>query len=358
MMATPLTANQLIKALRAEGLDPRTMPGWSMHNRNHKGPWGPVHGVMIHHTAGRNSLRIVHEGRADLPGPLAHAHLAKDGTLTLTGHGRANHAGTIAANAHIAVITEDGSHPSPTRTETVDGNRHYYGFEIENLGDGKDPYPPVQYRAAVKYAAALCRAHGWTEHSGIGHKEVTRRKIDPTFDMGMFRRDVGYLLQFPAGKPGRVEVPTPRPEEPTMPGGRPSLLALASSAMSGVTPGAWHDVEFDIEHNDPSHLHAVNSHLVGREDAAYYGVLNLRVLNAEGAEIHVRLAEEDADGDDVKSHPIAEMIGNEGSTYFAAPFIGQLPDESGRRLKFQLMHNHSTPLTVERVELKSLWWLS
>ena len=23
---------------------------WRTHNRNHKGPWGPVHGVMIHHT--------------------------------------------------------------------------------------------------------------------------------------------------------------------------------------------------------------------------------------------------------------------------------------------------------------------
>lgn len=354
-MAAPMNSHRMLQALKAEGLSPKEYPGWATHHRNHKGPWGPVHGIVIHHTAGTNSLRLVHDGMAGLPGPLAHAHLAKDGTLTLTGHGRANHAGTIAANAHDAVIRESRLHPGPDRSEPIDGNRHYYGIEIENRGDGKDPYPSSQYKAAVRWAAAICRAHGWTEDSVVGHKEVTTRKIDPTFSMEDFRKAVAAQLRT---TPGTVVKPKPLPQEDEVPY-TPALLALASSAVSNVAANQWHDIVFDTEHNDPSHIHSSGSHLVGREDALYSGVLYLRVLNANaGTELHVRLAEEDADGNNVKEHPIAEMVATAQSTYFAAPFTGQLPDVSGRRLKFQFQHNDTSPVTIERVELKSLWWLS
>jgi hypothetical protein len=125
--------------------------------------------------------------------------------------GRANHAGTFAQNAHNAVLNESSSHPYPDASEPVDGNDHYYGIEIENRGNGTDPYPWVQYVAAVKWATAICRFHGWTQDSVIGHKEGTRRKIDPkgpvigpdgkTFDftMGRFRADVKAALALPAG---------------------------------------------------------------------------------------------------------------------------------------------------------------
>lgn len=46
-MATPLTASRLVKALRNEGLRVVEHRSWRTHNRNHKGAWGPVHGVMI-----------------------------------------------------------------------------------------------------------------------------------------------------------------------------------------------------------------------------------------------------------------------------------------------------------------------
>ena len=49
------------RALRAEtwtladvlcvtGMTVEEVRDWRNHNRNHKGPWGPVHGIMIHHT--------------------------------------------------------------------------------------------------------------------------------------------------------------------------------------------------------------------------------------------------------------------------------------------------------------------
>ncbi|MCI3271385.1 N-acetylmuramoyl-L-alanine amidase [Streptomyces cylindrosporus] len=198
-MAAPLTAEQLLTVLRAEGVHVVEHTNWRTHNRNHKGPWGPMNGVVIHHTAGRSSLGLCYEGTSDLPGPLCHTHLAKDGTATMLSAGRANHAGTFAKNAYDAVVAESSTHPRPDSAEPVDGNQHFYGLEIENMGNGKDPYPDVQYEAAVRWAAGLCRAHGWSANSVIGHKEGTRRKVDPSFDMAKFRRDVAARLKTQPG---------------------------------------------------------------------------------------------------------------------------------------------------------------
>ena len=197
-MAAPMTATQMLRSLQEEGVDVREHRNWREHNRNHRGAWGPVHGVVIHHTAGTDSLALCYAGTSALPGPLCHTHLSKAGVATMVGHGRANHAGGFAANAHEAVLSESTTHPRPARTEPVDGNRHYYGIEIENLGNGRDAYPTAQYDAAVRWAAAICRAHGWTEDSVIGHKEGTRRKIDPSFDMNKFRSDVAARLKHAA----------------------------------------------------------------------------------------------------------------------------------------------------------------
>ncbi|MFJ4217575.1 N-acetylmuramoyl-L-alanine amidase, partial [Streptomyces hydrogenans] len=43
-MAVPLSASRILRALRDEGLTVVEVGDWSTHNRNHKGPWGPVHG--------------------------------------------------------------------------------------------------------------------------------------------------------------------------------------------------------------------------------------------------------------------------------------------------------------------------
>lgn len=194
-MAQPLTADKMVSALRAEGVKIAERSGWRTHNRNHKGPWGGVNGIIIHHTAGHNDLHIVADGRTGLPGPLAHAYLAKSGTVTLVGNGRANHAGRVAGNVHQAVINETAV-PSASAASTVDGNQHYYGIEIENLGTGKDPYPAAQYDAAVRWAAAICRAHGWSAKSVVGHKETSvEGKIDPSFSMTKFRADVAERLK-------------------------------------------------------------------------------------------------------------------------------------------------------------------
>lgn len=193
-MATPLTADRMLAALKAEGVKVRATTGWATRERDDETGkiFGPVNGVMIHHTAGRDSLALVIDGTRDLPGPLCHAHLAKNGTLSLISNGRANHAGSGRKAVHDAVVVEVPF--KATGPDTVDGNDHFYGLEIENLGTGKDFYPEVQYDQAVRYAAAICRAHAWGYRSVIGHREWTGRKIDPSFSMDTFREAVRVRL--------------------------------------------------------------------------------------------------------------------------------------------------------------------
>ncbi|MEB8344085.1 peptidoglycan-binding protein [Streptomyces endophyticus] len=224
-MATPLTASAFARVLRDEGVQVREHANWQTHNRNHKGAWGPVNGVMLHHTAGRDSLALCRDGTATLPGPLCTGLVAKDGTVHLVGYGRTNHAGSGSAATYSAVRAERAL-PSPPGPDTVDGNTHFYGFEIENLGNGQDPYPSPQLTTVERLCAALCRVHGWTAASVIGHKEWTRRKIDPSFSMSGMRRRVDARL-------GTRPAPTPHPSYAEFPGaaffvpGRRSALITA-----------------------------------------------------------------------------------------------------------------------------------
>ncbi|MDQ0992993.1 N-acetylmuramoyl-L-alanine amidase [Streptomyces sp. V3I7] len=196
-MASPMSARAFLDALREEGLTVVEVGDWERHNRNHKGPWGPVHGVMIHHTVTQGSRRTVdlcRSGPPELPGPLCHGVITKDGRVHLVGHGRANHAGLGDPDVLRAVIAE--KRLPPDNTADTDGNRYFYGFECENLGDGDDPWPEVQLEAIEKAAAALCRHHGWTERSVIGHLEWQPGKVDPRgFTMAGMRERIRDRLK-------------------------------------------------------------------------------------------------------------------------------------------------------------------
>ncbi|WP_405925399.1 N-acetylmuramoyl-L-alanine amidase [Streptomyces sp. NBC_00035] len=193
-MATPLTAAETLAALKAEGLAVHEHAGWKTHSRDAATgkKFGPVIGVLIHHTAGHDDRELCFKGRSDLPGPLCHAWLGKTDGLWLIGHGRANHAGSVDLDV-LNALREETTLPKDNQAN-ADGNDVLYGLEIENRGNGKDPYPDAQYRKAVLWAAALCRAHGWSEKSIAGHKEVQPGKVDPSFDMDDFRSDVKKQL--------------------------------------------------------------------------------------------------------------------------------------------------------------------
>ncbi|MGD9485019.1 peptidoglycan-binding protein [Streptomyces sp. TRM70308] len=218
-MATPLTPARLAEALRDEGVRVVEHRDWRRHSRNHKGAWGPVNGVMVHHTVTRGtaaSVDLCYDGYAGLPGPLCHGVIDKSGTVHLVGGGRANHAGLGDSRVLRSVIAEVAT-PRPL-ADTTDGNARFYGFEAINLGDGRDPWPEEQVEAIVRASAALCRAHGWNERSVIAHKEWTRTKIDPR---GLSMHDLrgrigGRLGERPATLPGTSR---PRPS-PGAGGGR------------------------------------------------------------------------------------------------------------------------------------------
>ncbi|MDG9701652.1 LysM peptidoglycan-binding domain-containing protein [Streptomyces sp. DH37] len=216
-MAQPMSATEFRAKLKAEGCKVVEVGDWRNHNRNHVGPWGPVNGVMIHHTVTSGSARTVdicRRGYAQLPGPLCHGVITKDGTVHLVGYGRANHAGSGDGDVLRAVIAE-ADLPADNETNT-DGNRYFYGFECENLGDGRDPWPAAQLEAIEKAAAAICRHHGWKAESVIGHLEWQPGKVDPRgFTMKAMRDRVRARLATKPGTPAPASTPSPAPSTTT-----------------------------------------------------------------------------------------------------------------------------------------------
>ncbi|WP_181786637.1 N-acetylmuramoyl-L-alanine amidase [Streptomyces phytophilus] len=211
-MADPLSAAVVLRALKREGLTVIEHDGWRTHNRNHKGPWGPVHGVMIHHTASTGTdatVDLCRRGRSDLPGPLCHGVIDKKGHVHLVGHGRTNHAGLGDDDVLRAVIAERQL-PADNEANT-DGNRVFYGFECINRGDGDDPWPDAQLDAIERAAAALCREHGWGARSVLGHLEWQPGKPDPRgFSMNTMRGRIAARLDDdePPAKLPKPKLPT------------------------------------------------------------------------------------------------------------------------------------------------------
>lgn len=215
-MAEPLTPAGIIKAFKKWDVRFIERQGWASHRRDPgHGSWGPVNGLMLHHTG--DDLpddideRVLWAGRPDLPGPLATWGQRDDGFAVMLGGGRANHAGKGDAGVMNAVIQESyGKFPPKPVSDSIDGNARFYAQET--MYSGGHPMSLKAYRNTVRAFAAICDAHGWSAKSAIGHKEWTRRKIDPgNLSMYKFRKDVQACLD--AG-PGNwpVKEPVLRPE--------------------------------------------------------------------------------------------------------------------------------------------------
>lgn len=237
-MAKPMTAQQFLDALKAEGVKVKEHAGWRTHNRNSKGAWGPLHGVMIHHTAGLDVEQFVYDGTDELPGPLCHGYISKDGVVHLIGWGRANHAGggdpdvLEAVKADRWPVPKTGEHQGSDGA--VDGNPHFVGYECENKGDGKDPWPAIQVDAMVRATAAVLRFYGWSVNSAIRHLDWSDWKSDPKgIDWDDFRDRVAKLLE--GDKPTQPKPdPTPVPPKPA-PLPTVSLKAVQDAARRDPT---------------------------------------------------------------------------------------------------------------------------
>lgn len=168
----------LADVLRAEGLTVIEHDGWR--ERGH-GDFLDLRGVLCHHTAGGgvNDWRIVQDGRADLPGPLAQLVLERDGTYRVIAAGVCWHAGR-------------GSWPG---WPTNNANYHVIGIEAVNDGRGQ-PWPDVQLDAYRRGAGAILRKIGRGSSDCVGHKEYSSEgKIDPyPLDMNQFRVAVQAVI--------------------------------------------------------------------------------------------------------------------------------------------------------------------
>lgn len=198
----------LPQVLEDAGLKVAMVDGWETRGR---GDMGRIAGVICHHTAGpRNgnmpSLRIVTDGRSDLPGPLSQLGLGRDGTFYVIAAGRANHAG---AGVWRGVPT---------------GNASFIGIEAENTGLANDyPWPAVQLDAYQRGVAAILGHLGIGADCCAAHKEFALpagRKPDPSFDMQAFRSSVAAIIAGTALVP--VLIPAVEPTAGSG-AGRPTL---------------------------------------------------------------------------------------------------------------------------------------
>lgn len=247
-MASPPSASTFAGLIRAEGVTVVEVGNWETHNRNSKGPWGPVNGVMIHHTVTTGTattVELCRKGHSTLPGPLCHGVIAKDGRVHLVGYGRANHAGLGDPDVLAAVIAD--RKPPADNEATVDGNRHFYGFECENLGNNKDPWPDKQIEAIVRVTAALCRHHGWSARSAIRHLDWQPGKVDPRgpgmdWDDILVRVTARLAGDKPNPQPPAVPAPLPKPTKPTVDLSKLVAAAKSNPAAKG-TPVTYSGVK-------------------------------------------------------------------------------------------------------------------
>ena len=164
--------------LRSAGLDVVEHDGW----RNRGRELQSVEGVVAHHTATGKTwsddrvVRLLIEGRPDLPGPLCQLGLDRSGTFHLIAAGKGNHNG-----------------------KGLWGNQSI-GIEAFNDGRG-EAWVHVQLAAYIRGCAAICRHLGWPESKVKAHRETDPgRKPDPVgIDMDDFRLGVaGFLKTKPA----------------------------------------------------------------------------------------------------------------------------------------------------------------
>lgn len=187
-----MTLTWLATDLRDAGLDVREVDGWQ--TRARPGSFAPI-GVLIHdtgtpaRTGDAPSLNTCITGRSDLAGPLCQLLIGRSGSVWVIAGGKTNNAG-------------DGILPG-LRPNT--GNNVLVGIELENTGNGTEPWPAHQVAVAQRCAAVILRRL-WPVNTTPalnvwGHREYARpvgRKDDPVgIDMTQFRAAVRTLLTQP-----------------------------------------------------------------------------------------------------------------------------------------------------------------
>lgn len=198
----------LADTLRDWGLTVVEQPGW----RSRGTPFPAAPRVAIgHHTATSGkapgdlpTLRILRDGRSDLPGPLCQVAVARSGVAHIIASGKANHAG-------------------PGAWSGISSSSLTVGCEVEHPGTGI--WQPAQLAAFDLVMAALLDGLGQGASKYCGHREWAQpkgRKVDPGgVDLDRQRLRIGGLLgagprRPPTKPPAAAPPPAPTVQEDDM----------------------------------------------------------------------------------------------------------------------------------------------
>ena len=195
-------------ALRNAGLAVDTVAGWETRGQPQMHPKV----LVLHHTAGpkgRNapSLNVCINGRSDLPGPLCHILIGRDGTCHVIASGRAHHAGV-------------------GQWKGVTGNSNAIGIEVENVGTKAEPWTDDLIDVMVRASRACIDEAGIPVSMVCGHKEwAPKRKVDPH---SLSMNHIRALIATAGPKP------QPPPEDDDM--DPRALVVLTYNAVLGRNP--------------------------------------------------------------------------------------------------------------------------
>lgn len=192
----------LADAARTTGYPVVEVAGW--HTRGHGGFAG-LEGIVGHHTGTAQtaagdypSLRIVRDGRSDLPGPLCNYGLGRNGTIYVVAAGVAWHAG-VSAYAGFSNL-----------------NDKFLGVEAEHAG-GILPWTPAQLDCYPKLIGAALRYMSRPATRYCSHRTCALpagRKPDPKSldDAWMIRQAAAFMSGRPAAPGSAIAAPAPYSE--------------------------------------------------------------------------------------------------------------------------------------------------
>jgi len=167
-----------LAALRAVGIEPIQEDHWRTARASRFG-FDPD-GIIIHHTAGLNDLKIVRDGRPGLKGPLAQFWVSQKAVVHLISQKRCNHAGrglwSVVRNVRKDIAPTSNAHAAGLY---LNDNRAYWGIEMEG-GRFPGDFTTEQLETTHLVAYGLVSASGWTMNRVVRHREHTSRKIDPS----------------------------------------------------------------------------------------------------------------------------------------------------------------------------------
>lgn len=203
----PIWLAQVLRDYDGPKLNVRELPDWQQYGH---GDMRQLWGVMIHHTGNANeTAESIRRGRPDLDGPLAHLHIAPDGTVTVVAAGVCWHAGA-------------GNYPG---IPTDAANYYLIGIEcawprdtsITAATQSRERWPDPQIIAMRDTVAAILLRLGVGSDRVIGHKEWAGQrqgKWDPgNLSMPWFRGEVAKAMRgdFKTVRPITAPAPAPAP---------------------------------------------------------------------------------------------------------------------------------------------------